>query len=287
MDQAQYTERGPPTPRIPPEPDGAKAQAAFDAKAQQWDVYSRAPLGRLRCELTLHYLGQHLDGRAAPLIVLDAGAGTGSYALPLAQQGHRVCLLDFSAQMLDVARQNAAALDPAMLERLDFSCASAQEAPSLFGPDRFDLILCHTLLEYVSDPRDLLQALVVTLKPGGLLSLLAVNPHSDALRWALAKGDLGEARQALGQTRSSTTLFGVNRRVYAGPALRALLAELGLQTVATYGVRIFADYMEGDRLADAAFISRLWALERDAGLLAPYAQIARYSLTIAKKTGAN
>jgi S-adenosylmethionine-dependent methyltransferase len=186
--------------------------------------------------------------------------------------------------MLDVARGNAA---PALLERLDFCQAAVQEAPALFGLGHFHLILCHTLLEYVPDPREILEALVTTLKPGGLLSLLAVNPHADALRWALSKGDLSEARRALGQTRSSTTLFGVNRRVYAGPALQALLAELGMETVATYGVRIFADYIDADKLADAAFVDQLWELERDAGLLTPYAQIARYSLTIAEKSGAN
>jgi S-adenosylmethionine-dependent methyltransferase len=128
-----------------------------------------------------------------------------------------------------------------------------------------------------------LQALVFVIKPGGLLSLLAVNPHSDALRWALAKGDLHQAQQALGQTRSSTTLFGLNRHVYTGHALQESLAELGMDTVATYGVRIFADYLEADKLADATLIEQLWKLERDAGLLAPYAQIARYSLLVSVK----
>jgi S-adenosylmethionine-dependent methyltransferase len=282
MTQAYHPERGPPAPQTPPAPDGDEAQAAFDVKAQQWDVYSRAPLGRLRCDLTLHYLGRHLD-RPKPLTVLDAGAGTGSYAFPLAQQGHRVCLLDFSAQMLEVARQNAQALAPDLLARVDFRQAPAQEVPTLFGPDHFDLILCHTLLEYVSEPRAILQALVAALKPGGLLSLLVVNPHSDALRWALAKEDLREAHQALGQTRSSTTLFGLNRHVYAWQTLRETLAELGMEAVATYGVRIFADYLDADKLADPAFMSELWALERDAGLMAPYAQIARYSLLVSEK----
>jgi len=266
--------------------DENTAQAAFDAKARQWDAYSRAPLGRLRCDLTLHYLGRHLQDRARPLTILDAGAGTGNYALLLARQGHHVCLLDFSAQMLDIARRNAADLDAVLLERLEFCQASVHEAPALYGPDHFDLILCHTLVEYVPDPRSLLQALIVSLKPGGLLSLLAVNPHADALRWALDKGDLEEARQALGQTRSSTTLFGLNRYVYTGQALQQTLAELGLETVATYGVRIFADYLDPDRLADETFADQLWALERDAGLLAPYAQIARYNLLVGIKPGA-
>ena len=117
----------------------------------------------------------------------------------------------------------------------------------------------------------------------GLLSLLAVNPHSDALRWALVKGDLAEAHQALGQTRSSTTLFGLNRHVYTGHALQQTLDELGMEMVATYGVRIFADYVDADRLDDETFLEQLWVLERDAGLMAPYAQIARYSLLIGGK----
>jgi S-adenosylmethionine-dependent methyltransferase len=261
----------------------AASAAAFDAKAQDWDVYSRAPLGRLRQELTLHYVGRHLETRSTPLAILDAGAGTGSYALPLAAQGHRVCLLDFSAQMLAVARRNAQELDPALLERLDFCHASATSVPSLFGPDHFDLILCHTLLEYVPVPRDLLQALTFALKPGGLLSLLAVNPHSDALRWALSKGDLQEARRALGQTRSSTTLFGLSRRVSTGQEMREILAQLGMESVATYGVRIFADYVAAEKLADPAFLSQLWELERAAGLVSPYAQIARYNLLVTQK----
>jgi S-adenosylmethionine-dependent methyltransferase len=285
MNPDNHPERGPADPRPPPAPDGDEARAAFDAKAQEWDTYSRAPLGWLRCDLTLHYLGRHLDGQAA-LQVLDAGAGTGSYALPLARQGHHVTLLDVSARMLELARQNAAALAPGLLDRLEFCQDSAQAAPARYGPDRFDLVLCHTLLEYVPDPREILQALAAVLKPGGLLSLLAVNPQNDALRWALAKGDLDQARRSLGQTRSSTTLFGLNRRVYSGPSLRETLADLGMQTVATYGVRIFADYLGADKLADTSFLSQLWALERDAGLRAPYAQIARYSLLIGAKPGA-
>jgi S-adenosylmethionine-dependent methyltransferase len=277
MSRAQYAKRG------AKEPDVKEAQVAFDTKAQEWDLYSRAPLGRLRGELTLYYLGRHLDSRAVPMSILDAGAGTGSYALPLARQGHRVCLLDFSGEMLAAAQRNASDEDPGMLEHLKFRQARAQDVPALFGPDCFDLVLCHTLLEYVPDPRDLLQALAHVLKPGGLLSLLAVNPHSDALRWALVKGCLEEARAALGQTRSATTLFGVNRHVYAAAQVEEILAHLGMETVAAYGVRIFADYVAAEKLADAGFYAQLWDLERDAGLLAPYAQIARYSLLIGRK----
>jgi SAM-dependent methyltransferase len=43
--------------------------------------------------------------------VLDVGCGSGALALPLARAGHDVTALDFSAGMLDVLRQRAAADD--------------------------------------------------------------------------------------------------------------------------------------------------------------------------------
>ena len=120
--------------------------AAFDAKAKAWDDYTNTPLGRLRQELTMFHLTQHLDSPFRSLNVLDVGGGTGSYILPLAKLGHQVWLLDFSAQMLATARQKAGQLDPSLIERIDFCHASAQDIPDLFSPDHFDLILCHTLL---------------------------------------------------------------------------------------------------------------------------------------------
>ena len=77
---------------------------AFDEKAEAWDDYTNTPMGRLRRDLTMRYLSQHIDPLADCLEVLDIGGGTGSYALPLAQLGHRVCLLDFSPRMLAIAR---------------------------------------------------------------------------------------------------------------------------------------------------------------------------------------
>jgi len=162
---------------------------AFDARSRAWDEYTSTPLGRLRQELTTHHLVQHLAAPAGSLVVLDVGGGTGSYAFPLAQLGHRVCLLDFSAQMLAIARQKARQLGPLLGERIDFCHASVDEIPGLFSPGHFDLVLCHTLLEYVLDPRETLDVLSTVLRPGGLLSLLFANPHADPLRWAIANED--------------------------------------------------------------------------------------------------
>jgi S-adenosylmethionine-dependent methyltransferase len=255
----------------------------FDAKASAWEEYTNTPLGQLRQELTLLYLAGHLHTLPGHLNVLDAGGGTGGYALPLAQQGHRVCLLDGAAQMLAIAREKAERLGPDTLDRLAFCHASVDDLPGLFPVDHFDLVLCHTLLEYVPEPWSVLRTLIDVLKPKGWLSLLAVNPCAAPLRWAVARGDLVKARLALHESVLSADLFGLPRRIWPSETMREALIGTGIDVVAEYGVRIFADYVSGDKLVDPASYASLLELERAASTLDPYRQIARYTLFLGIK----
>jgi S-adenosylmethionine-dependent methyltransferase len=257
--------------------------ADFDTKAKVWEDYTAMPLGRLRQELTLRYLVQHLGSLPRSLKVLDAGGGTGSYALPLAQQGHQVCLLDFSAQMLAIAQQKVEQLDPSLFEWMDFCHAPVEEIPRLFPPEHFDLILCHTLLEYVSEPWEVFRTLITVLRPGGLISLLFANPYADPLRWALTREDLEKARLALCEQVSSADLFGLPRRTFPAEMVRETMAQAGVDMVAEYGVRIFADYLPAEKLADLEFFTRLVDLEMVAGSLYPYRLIARYTHLLGEK----
>ncbi|MBN1583600.1 MAG: methyltransferase domain-containing protein [Anaerolineae bacterium] len=264
--------------------NAAESRAAFDAQVSAWDDYTNTPLGRLRQDLTMSHLTQYLDSPFRAWNVLDVGGGTGSYALPLAKQGHRVWLLDFSAQMLATARQKARQLDFSLIDRIDFCHASAQDIPSLFSPDHFDLILCHTLLEYVSEPWEILQGLSTVLRPGGLLSLLFVNPFAAPLRWALAKKDLEKARLALSEQVSTADLFGLPRRTFTTESIKEAVARSGIHAVDEYGIRIFADYVPVEELADPVFYARLLALETAASALFPYKLIARYNHLVGIKT---
>jgi SAM-dependent methyltransferase len=225
---------------------------------------------------------RHLPSSPETLHVLDAGAGSGGYAFPLAEAGHRVCLLDFSGEMLALARQQAAGLDPQARERLSFCQASVVEIPERFPPSHFDLVLCHTLLEYVREPWAAVQTLVAALRPGGMLSLLFANPHADPLRWA-AKGEVAKAHLALSQETGSADLFGLPRRTYTVEAMEEALVEAGARVAARYGIRIFADYVPADKLADPAVWAQVQQLEAAAAVLDPYRQIARYNQLLAIK----
>ncbi len=101
----------------------------------------------------------------------------------------------------------------------------------------------------------------------------------------MARGDLENARLALHDPVLSADLFGLPRRTWPSETIRETLFGLGIDVVAQYGVRIFADYVAGSKLVDPESYVRLVELERAASALDPYRQIARYTLFLGTKTG--
>ncbi len=68
--------------------------------------------------------------------ILDVGAATGAYSIPLARMGFDVVHLDLSDEMIKTAKENAADLDNIRFIEHDASCLD------VFGDDAFDLVLC-------------------------------------------------------------------------------------------------------------------------------------------------
>jgi S-adenosylmethionine-dependent methyltransferase len=259
----------------------ATAEKAFGEHAKEWDDYTRSPLGRLRERLVLHHLGQELQRRARRGKVLDAGGGTGGYAMALAQQGYDVCLLDFAPEMLELARQRLVSEDPAAAKRIDSCCLPVEDLPERFPTGHFDVVLCHTLLEYLEQPLRALGHLVEVLKLGGLISLLLANPPSAVLVSVWGKKDPKRALQALRGELNHTDLFGLPRHAVAFESVCRQLQQSDMQVVAEYGLRIFADYLPRDLLADPQLMEQVWQLELAASELSPYADIARYKHVLA------
>ena len=68
--------------------------------------------------------------------ILDVGAATGAYSIPLARMGFEVIHLDLSDEMLRIARENTADLD-----NISFAKMNAADL-SKYGTNEFDLVLC-------------------------------------------------------------------------------------------------------------------------------------------------
>jgi len=239
--------------------------SGFDARL---DLFQQRPLERLRYAVTEANLLRHLD--AAPQRVLDVAGGNGVEAVRLAALGHEVTVLDPAGAMLHRAIETAESQDVA--DRLHVVQAGALDAPEVFAEHEFDLVLCHNLLHFVDDPREVLAAVTAPLRAGGLLSVLGPNADFDPLHAAVRELDPDQAVHALSGEREAP----------AGE-LTALLAGLGFAEVVRYGVRCVADLVDLARVDDPVFLADLTRLEVTMADRMPQLLTARYFHLVARR----
>lgn len=204
----------------------------FDDRAIRFaeKIYGNAK-GAIRLAVLQADLKEALPERS--LRVLDIGAGLGHMALWLAEQGHSVTLAEPSAPMLKGARQRfaEAGLEATFIE------APWQELSEQLTT-RFDLVICHAVLEWLAEPHTILPVLSRLTAPDGLLSLAFYN--RDALIYRnLLKGHFKKLKRQeyAGEGKGLTPQQPLDPRELE----RAMSSRW--QIVTRSGVRVFHDYM--------------------------------------------
>ena len=214
------------------------------------------------------------------LDIVDAGGGTGGFAVPLASLGHNVTVVDPSPDSLAAAQRRAAEMDvPLRAVQGD-----AADLASLAGGQSADLVLCHSVLEYVDSPPAAMAAIAAVLRPGGVVSVLAASAVAGVIHRALA-GRFTDARRLLAQLGAPSPPAGPVPPAGAGvagppagtagaagsvrrftlAAVTGLIEEAGLRPGAAHGIRVFADLVPGAVAdADPGAADALLALERAA-----------------------
>ncbi|MFB4286905.1 methyltransferase domain-containing protein [Nonomuraea sp. ATR24] len=198
-------------------------------------------------------------GREA-LDIVDAGGGTGGFAVPLAALGHTVTVVDPSPDSLAALERRAKERD---VEVRGLQ-GDAADLGDLLSRDSADLVLSHSVLEYVDDPVGALSAMAGLLREGGAVSVLAANPVASAIHRALA-GQFDEARAVLADPMGSWGDRDPTPRRFTGETLTGLLTSAGFRPGVVHGVRVFADLVPS-RLVDgeAGAAEALAALEQAA-----------------------
>ena len=178
------------------------------------------------------------------LDIVDAGGGTGGFAVPLAALGHTVTVVDPSPDSL-------AALERRAKERgvsVRGIQGDAADLSDLLSSESADLVLCHSVLEYVEDPAGALTAVAGLLRRGGAVSVLAANPVASAIHRALA-GQFEEARAVLADPAGTWGDRDPTPRRFSAGTLTELLEGAGFAVGSVHGVRVFADLVPS-RLID-------------------------------------
>jgi SAM-dependent methyltransferase len=172
----------------------------------------------------------------AALDIVDVGGGTGGFAVPFAALGHHVTVVDPSPDALAGAQRRAAE------QRVPLTAVQgdADGLDHLAGENSADLVICHSVLEYVEDPAAAMAAIARVLRPGGTVSVLAANAVAAVLHRALS-GRYDQAREILaGITGGQDGALVDGRRRFTLAGLTALIEGAGLRAGQAHGVQVFA-----------------------------------------------
>lgn len=206
-------------------------------------------VGRIADECSTH-LGR-------PLEVLDLGGGTGGVAVPLAEAGHHVTVVDPSPDAL--AALNRRAGDAGVADRVVAVQGDAGTLLDVHPAGEADLVCCHGVLEFVDDPQTSLQSVAAVLADGGHLSLLVAQRLAVVMAKALA-GQFAQARHALTSTDGRWGATDPLPRRFDAGGVEELLRSAGMEVQDSHGVRIFSDLVPAaftDSDADRAALLEL------------------------------
>jgi 2-polyprenyl-3-methyl-5-hydroxy-6-metoxy-1,4-benzoquinol methylase len=217
----------------------------------------------LRTATVWHSFRKALDGLMATsdrpgLAVADVGGGTGGFAVPLAELGHRVTVVDPSPNALATLERRAK--DAGVEDRVLARQGEAASLAAIVGSEQVDVVVCHGVLEVVDDPAAAVAGLHAALRPGGLASVLVAQRHGAVLARAVA-GHLTDAlhvlRSAAGQWPVSDPLG----RRFDNDEIVALLAAAGFTIESVHGARVFTDLVPGETIDEPSRARDLLELE--------------------------
>ncbi|MFV2197332.1 methyltransferase domain-containing protein [Nocardiopsis sp. LOL_012] len=175
-----------------------------------------------------------------PLHIVDVGGGTGGAAVPLAELGHRVTVVEPSPDSL-AAMERRAAEQGVTVRGVQ---GETGDLASLFPAGSADLVLLHNVLEYVDVPDSALRDVAGLIRSGGAVSVLAANTVAGALHRALS-GHIPEAARLLSDPEGRWGDKDPMPRRFTRHQLLEVVAEAGLTVESVRGVRVFADLLPG------------------------------------------
>ncbi len=211
-----------------------------------------------------------------PLNILDAGAGAGQFSAHFARQGHRMTLCDISSAMLDIAKEEYQKTAPDA--NVNFIHGRIQKLYQSRA-EQYDIIFAHAVLEWLAEPKTVLQGLLDLLKPGGLISVLFYNRHGLVMQ-NLILGNLARVRngELAGWGNSLTPINPLDTQEVIGWFNTDKFKQLGFS-----GVRCFYDFMP-PWVREKKSLEELIEVEMSLNQIDAYRSIARYQhVTYLKK----
>jgi len=190
-----------------------------------------------------HFVAEQVTRTGRPVLdVVDVGGGTGGLAVPIAQLGHRVTVVDPSPDALAALQRRV--VDAGLGALVTAYQGDAGSLVASLGERSTDLVLCHGVLEHVDDPHAAAQDAFAALRPGGLVSLL-VAQRLGALLARVLSGRFAEARRLLDDPEGRSGEHDPLPRRFDEASVLALFTGRAVRVRAVHGTRLFTDLLPG------------------------------------------
>lgn len=209
-------------------------------------------------------------GNIQNLKILDFGSGMGITASYYARN-NRVIAIEPSQEIL----QNR------FTENEYRQIQGDIDAVGEFEDSSFDMILCHNVLEYVTDRLEILREFYRVLKPGGILSVVKHNRPGRVMQMTVLLNEFEKAKALLDGSDGHAEQYGTIR-YYEDAELTEWCKDL--KVVKVFGIRAFWDLQQNqDCHKDPAWQEAMLEMEKRVSEIDVYRSIAFFHHLIIRK----
>lgn len=193
--------------------------------------------------------------------ILDFGSGEGITADRFAANNEVIAVEPSQAMLANAWKDNK-------YEQIVGYVSSLSKMPD----SSFDMIICHNVLEYIDDKKQVINELSRLLKTGGILSLVKHNRAGRVMQMAVLLDDFDKANALLDGKDGSSSQFGAIR-YYDDDDISKW--DVRLRLIDTFGIRTFWDLQQNqENHSDEEWQLKMVQLESRVSKIQKYRDIA-------------
>lgn len=204
--------------------------------------------------------------------ILDFGSGLGITANYLAR-GNDVLAIEPNAEMVDIR----------IHENNYHQIIGDIEQLKQQQDNSFDAVVCHNVLEYAKDRKDIFREFYRVLKPNGIISIVKHNEAGRIMQKVVFENNLDEAMMLLNGGTSNAAYFGqVN--YYNVNDITEWIDDLHINIEKVLGIRtFFALHPNNDIRYDPIWQEKMFELEMKVSDIRDFIGISFYNHVLLKK----
>ncbi len=150
-----------------------------------------------------------------------------------------------------------------------------------FKDETFDVVVCHLVLEFVDNPKEILKELTRVLKKNGTLSVVRHNRNGRIIQAVVTDYDLKDAKHLLNNGFSHSSAFG-DIKYYENDDLFSLLDDkFDIKNI--YGVRTLASLHNQEIQNSKNWVQEMFEIEKELMANKDYMKISYFNHILLNK----